>query len=65
MVDIGTAVATVGVGAVILYVVINLLKFYGLGFEVFAVYVYFFGFLLLSSLFLPKKYVKLFNNDDT
>jgi len=55
----GTLVAFIGLSLICLYILIKILNFYGIGQDVYGIYLSFFLFLLVTSLILPRCYAKI------
>jgi len=52
------AITLVGVSIIFLYSLVQIMRFYGVGEEVYGVYLLFYVFLMVSMLILPKDYPK-------
>jgi len=52
-------ITTLGVSIIIIYGIIKLLDFYGIGINVYGSYIAFYIFILLSSFILPREYPKI------
>jgi hypothetical protein len=52
-------ITILGVSIIIIYGIIKLLDFYGIGINVYGSYIAFYIFILLSSFILPKEYPKI------
>lgn len=49
-------ITTIGISIILVYGVIKILDFFGLGIDVYGSYLSFYVFLLISSFILPKEY---------
>ena len=54
-----SVITTLGISALLVYGIIRILEFYGIGINVYGSYVAFYVFLLISSFILPREYYKL------
>jgi len=62
--SIGKTITIIGFSLLFLYILMQILNFYGIGQESYGIYLGFFLFILLSMLILPKKDVTLkYTND--
>jgi hypothetical protein len=52
------AITLIGLSVVFFYSIIQILKFYGIGEDVYGVYLLFYAFLVISILILPNDYPK-------
>jgi hypothetical protein len=52
-------ITTLGVSIIIIYGIIKLLDFYGIGINVYGSYIAFYVFIVLSSFILPREYPKI------
>jgi hypothetical protein len=52
----GTTIANIGITVILLYCVIQILQFYGVGSNIYGSYVAFYIFLFLSTFILPTQY---------
>jgi len=52
-------ITILGVSIIIIYGIIKLLDFYGIGINVYGSYIAFYIFILLSSFILPREYPKI------
>ena len=52
-------ITTLGISIILVYGVIKILEFVGIGIDVYGSYLSFYIFLLISSFILPRKYPKL------
>lgn len=57
-------ITTIGISIILVYGVIKILDFFGLGIDVYGSYLSFYVFLLISSFILPKEYpnITIFKN---
>ena len=51
--SISTIITLLGISAIMFYCLTQILQFYGIGVDVYAPYVFFYGFLIFSILILP------------
>ena len=51
-------ITLLGISLIFFYCLIQILKFYGVGPEVYGIYLYFYLFIILSILILPNEYPK-------
>jgi hypothetical protein len=52
-------ITNIGISIILLYSIIQILNFYGIGVSVYGTYISFYIFLLLSTFILPNEYPKL------
>jgi len=52
-------ITTIGISWLLVYGVIKILEFYGIGINIYGSYIAFYLFLLLSYFILPREYFKL------
>ena len=52
-------ITTVGFAMLMLYIILQILNFYGIGQDVYGIYLVFFLFLLTNTLVLPTKYSEI------
>jgi hypothetical protein len=52
-------ISTLGVSIILIYGIIKLLDFYGIGINVYGSYIAFYVFIILSSFILPREYSKI------
>ena len=57
--SISKIITIVGISFILIYVIIQILTFYGVGTDVYGVYITFYLFLLLSLIVLPNSYSSL------
>ena len=51
-------ITLLGIAVIFFYCLIQILKFYGVGADVYGIYLYFYIFIILSILILPNEYPK-------
>ena len=51
-------ITLLGISAIIIYCSIQILQFYGVGSDVYGIYMYFYIFIILSLFILPNEYPK-------
>jgi hypothetical protein len=51
-------ITLLGISILIFYSLIQILKFYGVGSDVYGIYLYFYIFIIISILILPNQYPK-------
>jgi len=59
----GKIITILGFSLIFMYVIIQILTFYGVGSDAYGTYIGFYLFLLLSMLILPNAYPTLHNNN--
>jgi len=59
--ELGTKIAFIGISLVLMYIVIQILTFYGFDTSSYGKYIAFYLFLLLSTFVLPNNYSTLAN----
>ena len=52
-------ITTVGFTMLMLYIILQILNFYGIGQDVYGIYLVFFLFLVINTLVLPTQYSKI------
>jgi hypothetical protein len=52
-------ITTLGVSIILIYGIIKILDFYGIGINVYGSYIAFYIFIVLSSFILPREYPKI------
>lgn len=53
------SITLIGLSIILFYSITQILKFYGIGEDVYGVYILFYMFIILCMLVLPKQYPKL------
>ena len=53
--SVGKTITIIGISLIFLYIVTQILNFYGIGTESYGIYLGFIGFILLSIVILPNK----------
>jgi hypothetical protein len=53
------SITNIGISVILLYSIVQILNFYGVGVNVYGTYVAFYIFLFVSTFILPKEYPKL------
>lgn len=52
----GSAITLLGVSSIFLYCLVQILKFYGIGYDTYGVYVMFYIFMIITIMILPNNY---------